>query len=46
MAAPADFASGLAETVNWYRENEWWWRPIKQGDPAFKEYHPRQDDRR
>jgi dTDP-glucose 4,6-dehydratase len=20
----------LAETVAWYRENEWWWRPLKE----------------
>jgi dTDP-glucose 4,6-dehydratase len=38
----ADFASGLAETVDWYRLNEWWWRPVKHGDPAFKEYYQRQ----
>ncbi len=38
----AEFASGLAETVTWYRQNEWWWRPIKQGDAAFKEYYARQ----
>ncbi len=42
----AEFASGLAETVDWYRQNEWWWRPIKQGDPAFKEYYQRQYDGR
>ncbi|MCW2607280.1 MAG: dTDP-glucose 4,6-dehydratase [Frankiales bacterium] len=24
-----DFASGLAATVDWYRENEAWWRPQK-----------------
>ena len=33
----ADFDSGLAETVAWYRANEWWWRPIKEQDPAFRE---------
>jgi len=38
----ADFADGVAKTVRWYRENEWWWRPIKQGDPAFREYYARQ----
>jgi len=37
-----EFGSGLAETVDWYRQNEWWWRPIKQGDPAFREYYQRQ----
>ncbi|VXA97913.1 dTDP-glucose 4,6-dehydratase [Aeromicrobium sp. 9AM] len=25
----ADFATGLAETVEWYRANEHWWRPSK-----------------
>ena len=23
------FAAGLAATVDWYRENEAWWRPLK-----------------
>ena len=23
------FEDGLAETVQWYRENEAWWRPLK-----------------
>ncbi|HXW06228.1 MAG TPA: dTDP-glucose 4,6-dehydratase [Vicinamibacterales bacterium] len=36
------FEQGLAETVAWYRENEWWWRPIKQGDPAFRAYYDAQ----
>ena len=27
---------GLRETVDWYRDNEWWWRPIKEQDPAFR----------
>ncbi len=25
-----DFASGLAKTVDWYLENEWWWGPIRR----------------
>ena len=37
-----DFAAGLAETVAGTAQNEWWWRPIKQGDPAFKAYYERQ----
>ncbi len=37
-----DFAQGLAETVDWYRQNEWWWRPIKEQDPAFRAYHQQQ----
>ena len=23
-----DLQTGLAETVKWYRENEWWWQPL------------------
>lgn len=37
-----EFASGLADTIAWYRQNEWWWRPIKQGDPGFEAYYARQ----
>ncbi|CAN5855266.1 dTDP-glucose 4,6-dehydratase [soil metagenome] len=33
-----EFEAGLAATVAWYRENEWWWRPIKDSDPAFRTY--------
>jgi len=24
-----DFAAGLAATIEWYRDNEWWWGPLK-----------------
>ncbi|HTJ28829.1 MAG TPA: dTDP-glucose 4,6-dehydratase [Candidatus Limnocylindria bacterium] len=34
------FDEGLAQTVNWYREREAWWRPIKSG--AFRAYYERQ----
>ncbi|HTI39846.1 MAG TPA: dTDP-glucose 4,6-dehydratase [Vicinamibacterales bacterium] len=37
-----DFARGLADTVAWYRTNEWWWRPIKSQDPAFRRYYEEQ----
>ena len=37
-----DFGRGLAETVAWYRANEDWWRPIKNGDPAFRRYYEEQ----
>ena len=33
---------GLAETVAWYRDNPWWWRPIKEQDPQFKAYYQAQ----
>jgi dTDP-glucose 4,6-dehydratase len=34
------FAEGLQETVAWYRENTWWWEPIRSGD--YREYYQRQ----
>jgi dTDP-glucose 4,6-dehydratase len=40
------FSDALAETVRWYRENEWWWRPIKEGDPEFTAYYDAQYGRR
>jgi dTDP-glucose 4,6-dehydratase len=36
------FDEGLKDTVRWYRENEWWWRPIKENDPAFRAYYQAQ----
>lgn len=36
------FEDGLKDTVRWYRENGWWWRPIKEEDPAFKAYYQTQ----
>jgi dTDP-glucose 4,6-dehydratase len=41
-APQVDFEPGLASTVRWYRENEWWWRPIKEHDPAFRAYYDAQ----
>ena len=37
-----DFVPGLAETVAWYRQNEGWWRPIKDQDAEFKKYYQAQ----
>lgn len=34
------FEQGLEKTVEWYRANEEWWRPIKSG--AFVEYYKKQ----
>jgi len=34
------FAEGLAETVAWYRDNAWWWEPIRSGD--YRAYYERQ----
>ncbi len=34
------FGEGLARTVRWYRENDWWWQPIRSGD--YRDYYERQ----
>jgi dTDP-glucose 4,6-dehydratase len=33
------FDQGLTDTVRWYCDNEAWWRPIKDQDPAFRKYY-------
>jgi len=34
------FEQGLPATVQWYRENEAWWRPLRGAD--FVDYYRRQ----
>jgi dTDP-glucose 4,6-dehydratase len=34
------FEEGLEETVAWYRENAWWWEPIRSGE--YRRYYERQ----
>jgi dTDP-glucose 4,6-dehydratase len=34
------FDEGLEQTVAWYRENAWWWEPIRSGD--YRAYYERQ----
>jgi dTDP-glucose 4,6-dehydratase len=45
-APQVPFARGLRDTIEWYRENEWWWRPIKEDDPQFKAYYRTQYESR
>ena len=45
-APQVPFEAGLRDTVDWYRRNEWWWRPIKENDPAFRAYYETQYGRR
>ncbi|HLH65122.1 MAG TPA: dTDP-glucose 4,6-dehydratase [Solirubrobacteraceae bacterium] len=42
--AQVRFDEGLERTVRWYRENRWWWEPIRSG--AYREYYERQYGRR
>ena len=35
-----DFEQALAKTVQWYVDNEWWWRKIKSGE-HYREYYAR-----
>ena len=39
-APTKDFETRMAETVAWYQQNDWWWRPIKSGE--FKAYYQQQ----
>jgi dTDP-glucose 4,6-dehydratase len=38
-AARVRFDEGLERTVDWYRDNGWWWEPIRTG--AYREYYER-----
>jgi dTDP-glucose 4,6-dehydratase len=38
------FQEGLERTVEWYRDNEWWWGPVRSGE--YREYYERQYGRR
>jgi dTDP-glucose 4,6-dehydratase len=37
--AGTHFAEGLERTVQWYRDNEWWWEPIRSGE--YRAYYER-----
>lgn len=39
-APTVKFEDGIRETVQWYRENEKWWRDIKSGE--YKKYYEKQ----
>ena len=41
-APQVPFEDGLRRTVEWYRREQWWWRPIKEQDPAFRAYYAAQ----
>ncbi len=34
------FGEGLERTVAWYRDNPWWWEPIRSGE--YRDYYQRQ----
>ena len=37
--ADVRFSDGIARTVEWYRDNAWWWEPIRSGD--YRAYYER-----
>ena len=37
--AQTHFAEGLERTVEWYRDNKWWWEPIRSGE--YRAYYER-----
>jgi dTDP-glucose 4,6-dehydratase len=39
-SAATRFEQGLEATVAWYRDNAWWWEPIRSG--AYRDYYRRQ----
>ena len=39
-APRVEFEAGLQATIEWYREHEAWWRPLKSGE--FADYYKRQ----
>jgi dTDP-glucose 4,6-dehydratase len=38
--AQVRLADGLERTIEWYRDNAWWWEPIRAGE--YREYYERQ----
>jgi len=40
LVAEVRFSEGLEQTVDWYRDNGWWWEPIRSGD--YRDYYERQ----
>jgi len=38
--ARVGFDEGLRRTVDWYRENVWWWEPIRSAE--YRDYYERQ----
>ncbi|MPZ23793.1 MAG: dTDP-glucose 4,6-dehydratase [Dehalococcoidia bacterium] len=39
-----DLESSLRTTVEWYRDNRWWWEPIKSGE--YQDYYEKQYGKR
>ncbi len=35
-----DFNKVIKETINWYKNNEWWWKKIKSGE--YRKYYEQQ----
>lgn len=35
-----DFADAIHDTIRWYKNNDWWWQPLKSGE--YLEYYKKQ----
>jgi dTDP-glucose 4,6-dehydratase len=42
--AGTGFDEGIERTVKWYRDNRWWWEPIRSGE--YRDYYERQYGRK
>jgi len=42
--AAVDFDQGIQRTVSWYRDNPWWWAPIRSGE--YQQYYEKQYGRK
>jgi dTDP-glucose 4,6-dehydratase len=40
VSLDTDFETALKETVNWYVNNQWWWKKLKDKD--YKKYYKKQ----
>ena len=38
--AEVEFDEGIERTIQWYKDNKWWWEKIKSGE--FKKYYDKQ----
>lgn len=40
--AKADFEKSLRRTIQWYKQNDWWWKKIKQKSSDYQAFYKKQ----